>query len=334
MKILRQKLFTFQDKKAWEELKAATNNFTTLPNGRGKMNARDVIRFKKWAELVDQRRMNEVDWNEAKKAFEHIGLPETAKGLEHLSHKYKLIQDPKFQNRYQDIMSGKEWRRGLSLYRNLSDRKNNEMRNNPLNAAEIENKYINLINKNQDRFDTSYKLGLPLLDSAGGREIHRDLYVKALHQNDRKNKKYDKRNMSHGRTRKFIDKVLGNEGVEMVKDAESQFIPKYPNAIFVSNYSPGTVLHEFGHQNSMGGGGYSNRVAGINTTYSGPLSILAEENVASSRALAKARQGIKTKKLNPKIEKSMRKDLESSFGGYLHHETIKALEGVKKAVRR
>ena len=30
MKILRQKLFTFQDKKAWEELKTATNNFTTL----------------------------------------------------------------------------------------------------------------------------------------------------------------------------------------------------------------------------------------------------------------------------------------------------------------
>ena len=60
MKILRQKLFTFQDKKAWEELKRETNNFKDLPQGRKGMKPRDVFRLQDLADKVSFRSSSAV----------------------------------------------------------------------------------------------------------------------------------------------------------------------------------------------------------------------------------------------------------------------------------
>ena len=341
MKILRQKLFTFQDKKAWEELKAATNNFTTLPNGRGKMNARDVIRFKKWAELVDQGRMNEVDWNEAKKVFEHIDLPETAKGLEHLSHKYRLIRDPKFQNRYKSVMSP-GYRRTTALRKNLAKRETREYfdlikkypnmsASDPLANEQI-TRYNRLQRKNADRFDREYKEITPLLDDASGFDAHE----KAVNLNNRiinrKNASANKRR--GGRSERFLMSCLENDGVT-IKQSEpgrrNYFSPTDPNNIYLSTKSPSTGFHEYGHLlNNRKGYIVSPR----RLRDSGPLSVFAEENLASSRALAKVRRGIKLGKLNPKVEKRYRGDLETAIKTYYHNGIQHALVGIEKAVKR
>ena len=330
MKILRQKLFTFQDKKAWEELKAATNNFTTLPNGRGKMNARDVYRFKKWAELVDQGRINEVNWNEAKKVFEHIDLPETAKGLEHLSHKYKLIQDPEFQDRYENIMSGDSFRKNMNLNRKLSTRADREayISSNPY---EVYKKYDTLIDRNLDRLNKTYKPSHPLFE--GKENILLNAGKRFELQNNRAERKYKKRGIGGPRTTKFIANVLEKDNVFTVipKPGQNYFNSMFPDQIYVSSYNPSVFLHEWGHQQNYKRGFDPGFRA---TDANDALSEIAEENMASSRALARLRSGVKRGEIRPGVERKARKSLDSALATYTRGGANKLFGGIKKAVRK
>jgi hypothetical protein len=331
MIILRQKIFTFQDKKAWEELKTATNNFTTLPNGRGKMNARDVVRFKKWAELVDQGRMNEVDWNEAKKVFEHIDLPETARGLEHLSHKYRLIQDPEFQDRYENIMSGDSFRKNMNLNRKLANRADRESyRSN--NPAEVYKRYDALIDKNLDRLNETTKLSFPLFE--GGEDAIKSSQRRYLLQSNRADKKYRKRGIGGPRTKKYIANILHKDNVSVMTPSQigrNYFDSRFPNHIYVSSYNPAVLLHEWGHQQNYKRGYYPGfRFTDANDT----LSQIAEENMASSRALARIRGGVKRGEVSPGVEKRIRKSLDSALESYTRPGIHKLFGGIKKAVRK
>jgi len=326
MIILRQKLFTFQDKKAWEELKAATNNFTTLPNGRGKMNARDVIQFKKWAELVDQGRMNEVDWKEAKKVFEHIDLPETAKGLEHLSHKYRLIQDPEFQNRYETMMSGDIYRKAEKLDHDLESRYKREASRPNTNIDQITAKYQKLRDQNIERLNKTHKRGQPLLDVFGGVQEH----VRLGERDNRRSDRYDNlsKKRTIGRSGDFIAKEMRRLNIRprfSIANPGDYFDPQHPNEITISTRSPFTVLHELGHAQNYRKG---------YTTGDSDLSRFAEENLATSRALARTRLGIKQGELNPKIEKRIRKAGEAALGTYYHAGINDTLIGIRKLMKR
>ena len=331
MIILRQKHFTTQDKIAWEELKNATNNFTTLPNGRGGMNARDVIRFKKWAELVDQGRMNEVDWNEAKKAFEHIGLPETAKGLEHLSHKYRLIQDPEFQDRYEGIMSGNTFRKNMDLNRKLSIRGDVEAFRSE-NPTEVYKRYDALIDKNLDRLNKSHKRSFPLLPFENGEDVLSHAQNRYLKQDNRAEKRYNKRGTGR-RTAKFISNTLNKDNVIPIaaESGRNYFNSLDPSSIYISSKNPAVILHEWGHQ--------QNYKRGFNPGFrfkdaKDTMSQIAEENMASSRALARTRLGIKKGDINPRVEKKLRKSLDSALSSYTRSGASKVFEGIKKAVKR
>jgi len=324
MIILRQKIFTFQDKKAWEELKAATNNFTTLPNGRGKMNARDVIRFKKWAELVDQGKMNEVDWNEAKKVFEHIDLPETAKGLEHLSHKYKLIQDPEFQNRYENIMSGDRYRKTMKLDHDIVSRYKREASRTNTDIDQVTAKYQKLQDQNLERLNKTYKRGKPLLYAFGGQE-HERLWSRDKRRSVRNDNLGNRRTI--GRSGDLITEELKRLNIRPIfANSGNYFDPQYPNEITISTRSPFTVLHELGHA--------QNYRKGYPMGDNGALSEFAEENLATSRALARTRYGIKQGKLNPKIEKRIRKAGEDALGTYYHTGINNTLMGIRKIMKR
>lgn len=101
--IIKRKLFTFQDKKVIKELWRTTNGLRELPRGYKNLTPRDVFRLNN-ATRGYYKVMNGVpdgiDYKELSTVAKHLGLPETAKGAEHLIKKYN---NPELLERYNRI---------------------------------------------------------------------------------------------------------------------------------------------------------------------------------------------------------------------------------------
>lgn len=126
MIILRQRLYTVQDKKVINELWNKTKRFRTLPNYR-KTTARDAFRLDKFSKEFNHAwntgDTSKIDWEDFKTLAEHLELPETAKGAKHLIEKYS---NPELIERYKSIKAhkaglGKEYKRYRKL-RSKADR--------------------------------------------------------------------------------------------------------------------------------------------------------------------------------------------------------------------
>ena len=108
MIILRQKLYTFQDRKVIHELWSNTKRFRNLPAGYENLTPRDLYRINRFTKGFNntwvKRKRNAIDWAEFGVVANHMGLPETAKGAQHLVEKYS---NPELLERYRSIKAHK-----------------------------------------------------------------------------------------------------------------------------------------------------------------------------------------------------------------------------------
>jgi len=304
MIILRQKIFTFQDKKAWEELKRETNNFKDLPQGRKGMKPRDVFKLQDLAEKVGGGELSKVNWEEARKSFENIGLPETGKGLRHLSHKYQLLHDPevikRFASRYSDPSSKPIQKKIGTLDREYEvDRKK-------LPYKSLSKKYKRLSNS---IIGGEFKEVNPISEFINPEE-QRGLQHKAQINYIGMRKKGNRPVQKHiQKTINIPIKVESNRGVNSyTKDG----------IILTSDTkSPYTLSHEIGHHKHRRA---YERITGksINTR-NNPLSILANENGATSHALSQLNLLQKQRKIRNKDVITGKKQLEEAYKAYLHN---------------
>lgn len=130
--IIKRKLFTFQDKKVIKELWRATNGLRELPKGYKNLTPRDVFRLSNVTRdyyKVMKGDLNGINYEELSTLAKHLGLPETAKGAEHLIKKYN---NPELLERYNRIKASriklsKADEKRLAEYRDLQSRKDKAM---------------------------------------------------------------------------------------------------------------------------------------------------------------------------------------------------------------
>ena len=125
MILLRQKLYTRQDKKVIHELWANTKGFRKLPKNWEKLTARDYFRLNKFSNGFGRAwtkgDASQIDWQDFKTMMEHMGLSETAKGGKHLIEKYT---NPELLERYRSIKAhraglGKEYEEYKKLEKDM-----------------------------------------------------------------------------------------------------------------------------------------------------------------------------------------------------------------------
>lgn len=102
MILLRQKLYTINDRKVFKEIHNATGGFRKLPKKVGGITTRDFFRMDKLSK--DIYNGSKVDWEEFRTLAEHLGLPETAK---HGRHAIEKFSNPELIKRYQSIRAHK-----------------------------------------------------------------------------------------------------------------------------------------------------------------------------------------------------------------------------------
>ena len=104
MIILRDKIFTFADRRVLEELKKVTDNFAHSPSTKG-MHARDVFRLKNLTQEISTGVTNKskpkINQKNLEDLANHLGLSETAKNGKHLIQKY---YNPELADRYNRII--------------------------------------------------------------------------------------------------------------------------------------------------------------------------------------------------------------------------------------
>lgn len=123
--IIKRKLFTIQDKKVIKEVWRTTNGLRDLPRGYKNLTPRDVFRLSNVTEGYNQVRkgvLDGINYEELSTIAKHLGLPETAKGAEHLIKKYN---NPALLERYRRIKASqiklsKSGNKRLNEFRELS----------------------------------------------------------------------------------------------------------------------------------------------------------------------------------------------------------------------
>ena len=308
MKILRQKLFTFQDKKAFLEFYKATRGLRELPKGRRGMKARDVYRFEDLAQKIDAGDLKNINYEEARKALEHVGLPESGKGLKHLVKKYKNINDPEFRKRFNRIYN-RDVVENVTKYRK-------EMSDDNL---------VDWVNSNFRTIPTKdRKKAFDLLQRSKKKGIVNSLKTETCRQ-DIKNALKDPINLKATKIIKGKLKRI-NTPIHIQDENSFYYTPNDPNkkwiAIKKSSFSPAALAHEGGHAMSYERQGldrYNNNTNGI-------FSRLAEENMATSRADALYNAAVKRGELPQSIANTGRNELENSFGTYFHN-SLKNING-------
>ena len=152
MILLRQKLYTRQDKKVIHELWSATKGFRELPKNYKGMTTRDLYRINKLTRDFDKAwnkgKMDAIDWKDVETIAKHMKLPETAKGSKHLIEKYS---NPELLERYKSIKAhklglGKEYKAVKEWKKLNDDIKKIEKKKRALTPAE-DKKYENLLKK-------------------------------------------------------------------------------------------------------------------------------------------------------------------------------------------
>ena len=305
MKILRQKLFTFQDKKAWEELKRETNNFKDLPQGRRGMKPKDVFRLQDLADKVERGELSKVNWEEARKSLENISLPETGKGLRHLSHKYQLLHDPevikRFASRYSDPSSKPIQKKLGTLDREYEvDRKK-------LPYKSLSKKYRRLSNSIIDGGE--FKEINPISEFINPGEQGGLLYKARTNY-------MGMRKRGNRPVQKHIQKTI-NIPIKVESNRMVNSYTKNGEIILTPDTkSPYTLAHEFGHHKHRKA---YERISGkpINTR-NNPLSTLANENGATSHALSQLNLLQKQRKIRNKDVMVGKKQLEEAYKIYFH----------------
>jgi len=150
MIIKRQKLYTRQDQKVIREIIKETNGLRSLPKGVKGLTTRDALRLEQLSQDIRKGKITDVE--EFKTLATHLGLPETAKGGQHLVEKYN---NPELLKRYKNIKAYKEGVR--EEYKRLSDltEKESEMRKKAWKSRDnLENKRVK---KGQVGKESSYK---------------------------------------------------------------------------------------------------------------------------------------------------------------------------------
>ena len=108
MILLRQKLYTAQDKKVIHELWSNTKGFRKLPKNWEKLNSRDYFRLNNFSNgfntAWNKGDTSKIDWEDFRTMMKHLDLPETAKGGKHLIEKYT---NPELIERYKSIRAHK-----------------------------------------------------------------------------------------------------------------------------------------------------------------------------------------------------------------------------------
>ena len=300
MKILRQKLFTFQDKKALLEFYKATRGLRELPKGRRGMKARDVYRFEDLAQKIDTGDLKGINYEEAGKALEHIGLPETGKGLKHLVRKYRNINDPEFRKRFNRIYN-----------RDIVDSvtKNRKKIGDDAIVNWVNNNFRIVPTKNRKRaFD--------LLQRSREEGIANALKTETYKQDIKESLK-DPINLKATKIVKGKLKRI-NTPIHIQDENSFYYTPSDPNKKWIvlkkDSFSPASLAHEGGHAMSYKRQGldrYYNNTNGI-------FNKLAEENMATSRANAIYNASAKRGELPQSIVNVGRDELEDSFGTYFH----------------
>ena len=154
MIILRQRLYTRQDKKVIHELWSATKGFRELPKNYKGMTTRDLYRINKLTKDFDKTwnkgKMKAIDWKDDETIAKHMKLPETAKGSKHLIEKYS---NPELLERYKSIKAhklglSKEYKT-VTEFKKLDEeikRMEKKISKRTLTTAE-DKKYANLLKK-------------------------------------------------------------------------------------------------------------------------------------------------------------------------------------------
>lgn len=321
MKILRQKLFTFQDKKAFLEFYKATGGLKHLPKGKKGMRARDVYRIKDIAQKIDTRDLEGVNYDEARQILERMGLPESGKGIKHLIQKYKNIYDPEFQERFNRIY-------------NRSDRRRRKYKKKMARVEELQHKYDSPRNKirlnkirgkigeqdYRDRLEDPYTLVYPktlnkikTVACKEGQGANQRLANRIPIKQEDLNPGTEIRNAFDAVIKK-ANRVVPEANLKYSKDAKRNSY--YPSANLIV-LKPGANSSSFGHEV---GHAISNKKELLGQ-YAG-LNKLAEENYATSQSNAIHNLAVKKGKLSPIYVKRGEEELNDGFITYLDKNII------------
>lgn len=275
MILLRQKLYTRQDKKVIHELWSATKGFRELPKNYKGMTTRDLYRINKLTRDFDKTwnkgKMNAIDWKDVETIAKHMKLPETAKGSKHLIEKYS---NQELLERYKSIKAhklglGKEYKTVKEWKKLKDDIKKMEKKidKRALTPAE-EKKYENLMKKRYgpgSMDNVSAEVKLKQIDREEGKADKSPLtmLIDAL-----KSKKGSPKLTISGKQRKLQQaagekfresKTSNKEMYNRLKKEARKHNKKVTmndtkncarlgtNEIFLSKESDSTLAHELGH---------------------------------------------------------------------------------------
>jgi len=320
MKILRQKLFTFQDKKAFLEFYKATGGLKHLPKGKKGMNARDVYRINDIARKIDYGDLEGINYDEARQVLERMGLPESGKGIKHLIQKYRNIYDSEFQKRFQRIHN-----REVNQIKNKYDTKQEKV-------GELNWHYgINYSPRNIDRLEAmSRKLEdqkntelAPFVKRRAPKSASK-VYNSSLSGYEEAGQRLD--NIDPMKDKDFIPGSEPMNSMNSVFKKLSRVTPKtqiesgnrnsyntYDDIITVKPGAHPYVLgHEVGHAIS------SKKGLSTGLEFSGDIRKLAEENYASSQANAIHNLAVKKGEITPTYAERGEGYLNDAFQTYLN----------------
>lgn len=322
MKILRQKLFTFQDKKAFLEFYKATGGLKHLPKGKKGMRARDVYRIKNIAQKIDAGNLEGVNYDEARQILERIGLPESGKGIKHLIQKYKNIYDPEFQERFNRIYNqelnqiDKKTKNKLKRTTDLWTKYGISSPRNVHRIAEIERKI-----KKEAEIEKNQFVGRDISRSSGIVNDAADDWVYDAYYRSRDNPLLfgiSKENLTPGtETREAMNAIMKKRrkivpNIKIEKGSENAYIPTEGRIILTPKASSATVGHEIGHAIS-----YKKGLVKDTRNMNNVIGNLAEENYATSQSNAIHNLAVKKGKISPTYAKNVEDDGDNSFQTYL-----------------
>lgn len=339
MIILRQRLYTRQDKKVIHELWSATKGFRQLPEGFKGMSGRDIFRFNNFAKGFNKAwtegNIEAIDWNEAKTMLEHMNLSESAKGAKHLINKYS---NPELLKRYKSIKAHKL---GVAdKYKEL-----NSLREKQNNIVEKYNKAVGEatsgrgVSKEGEKSIADFENFIESKEKAKLDRLEKQLQKATGITGkptsfEKKQRKLHKKALKESRVLEKQDKndKLYKEILEKYRKKGYTIIPKSELAkergtSFISgkeihlssNKSPSTLAHELGHslyekstQPIHEIGANSSGFAGIDPN---PLAVVSDETGATKKGLALTR--IMENATEKDIERGS-KHLEAAGKTYYH----------------
>ena len=355
MILLRQKLYTRAEQAMWRELHKATNGYRRLPSGYKNMTPRDMYRLRNIMranhkqlskeeadfliqkikvmnrgkvprELEEKIRNTRLDFKlnpeDIEVVAKHLGLPETAKTGAKVFEKYN---NPELIERYKRIQRAQR-----DEYRRLCERRDSM---EILSKAELDKikSYEDKLWRAQERENQVYKF----YDRQKALRKKAKAEAEAAMDN---NPELSEKLQDYIRKKGITVKDKYNDIGHSLADP-------YKRTIILDQkdkYSPGAVMHEFGHLEAQGNiekdlkdhdifstllkeGGVSLR-SGYTAN---PMYPLVNEYEASARALSRMKAGLATPKETAEAENFLTKAYQSRYHGSLGNIVLKAHDRLK-----